>query len=964
MNRWGIERANHRTPRNMRLASAISTVLLGVTAGGSAFGQAAAPATEELEEVVVSGIRESLEKALDIKRESIQLVDAIVAEDIGKFPDNNVVEALQRVPGVQVTDRANGEAGKVSIRGLDDVTTTVNGRNVFTASGRQIALADVPANLINRVDVFKTRSADLIEAGIAGVIDIQTQRPFNFPESKVSLSVRGIYQEQSEELDPNVSALFSDRWTTGIGEVGALLNVSYAQTNYRGQSFTAGAQMPFATDDPPANLGAYQIIRSVYNQGGPEDWAVAPQYWGVENWQPGLLNGLPTAPGSTMVVGGEEAEYILSRDAVFASDLTGERERPAANISLQWAPNDSSEYVLDVFYNGYRNQQFNSLMFTFVDFWGSPQNANIVLYPGTNIVKSRNTDVPFGFTSGDLFTAKTDSFLYALGGKWNVSDAFELRADVAWQTSEYEEDFIAMRGVRVAPGLSIDFNAGDGIPALTFNDNPGTADIDESDLTDPRLWNLGEFYDNAGWREGDAATVTIDGDYHMDSAFLTTLSFGVRYDDRSASEGTRGQSAGWLAGLGSGTTMANFPDLVSTNSGFFDGQATVPGGWAAIDGYYLRSHADQMRNLYNTTLNIDLAVGDELVTPKNFEVNEVTSAAYLQANFDVDVAGHQFDGQLGARYVSVDTDMDFWEGPANARVRTSDSATKSKLLPSVMMRFAFTDELRLRASYGETLRRPNFIDLNPVVRYARDVSNIGYGTANGGNPDLEPTESKNYDLSLEWYFSNASAVYVTAFKREIEGFVVPFLRRVNYTDDIGPYDYILAQPYNASNGELDGVEFGFQYFPENVPNWLNGIGLQASYTMLDSQQDTPITNSAGEITGTQRTSLFGVSDSSYSAVLVYEKDNFDARLSWVWREDFLNNYEAALFANPKEVWRASEQNLDFQLSYDLTDALVLTFDATNLTDEIYQSYYVNPTTNNFGSAIVGRTFALGARFTF
>ena len=112
------------------------------------------------------------------------------------------------------------------------------------------------------------------------------------------------------------------------------------------------------------------------------------------------------------------------------------------------------------------------------------------------------------------------------------------------------------------------------------------------------------------------------------------------------------------------------------------------------------------------------------------------------------------------------------------------------------------------------------------------------------------------------------------------------------------------------------------------------------------------------------TSLFGVSDSSYSAVLVYEKEKFDARLSWVWRDDFLNNYEAALFANPREVWRSAEQNLDFQVSYNATDSLVLTFDATNLTDEIYQSYYVNPDTNNFGSVILGRTFALGARYTF
>jgi TonB-dependent receptor len=290
--------------------------------------------------------------------------------------------------------------------------------------------------------------------------------------------------------------------------------------------------------------------------------------------------------------------------------------------------------------------------------------------------------------------------------------------------------------------------------------------------------------------------------------------------------------------------------------------------------------------------------------------------------------------------------------------------SKSKLLPSVMLRFSFTDDLRLRASYGETLRRPNFVDLNPNITYVRDVTGIGYGTAGGGNPNLDPTESKNYDLSLEWFFAASSAVYLTLFERDIDGLVAQFSRRVTYTDETGPYDYILSQPDNASNGKLEGIELGFVYFPDNVPQWLHGIGVQASYTTLDSSQDTPVTDTAGNVVDVVTSDMFGISDSSYSVVLMYEKDRFDARLSWVWRDDFLNNYEARLFANPLEIWRASEQNLDFQVSFNATEDLVLTFDATNLTDEIYQSYYVDPRTNNFGSVITGRTFALGARYSF
>jgi iron complex outermembrane recepter protein len=945
-------RASTGVRRNLQLASAVSLALLGFVSGNCVAAEPAKDSdkSDELEEVIVTGIRESLTQALEIKRESIQLVDAIVAEDIGKFPDNNAVEALQRVPGIQVTDRARGEVGRVAIRGLEDVTTTVNGRNIFTASGRQIALADVPASLLNRVDVYKTRSADLIEQGIAGVIDIITQRPFNFEDSKVVLAARGIYQEQNDKIDPNVSALVSNRWDTGIGEFGALLNVSYAQTHYRDQSVTAGAMVPFVTGDPPAGFVPYERLFS--------------------GWQPGLMEGLPTAPGSTLLINGTPTEYILGRDAVFASDLTGERERPAANLSLQWAPNDSSEYVLEAFYNGYRNEQFNSLLFTFVDWWGAP--SNVQLYPNTNIVKSRDTAFPYGFMSGDLLTGDTDSYIYALGGKWDISDSFHLKADLSYQDSRYDETFFAMRTERVAPSVSVDFNSGGGLPAFSFGDDPATADIDESDLTDARLWNVAQLYDNALWREGDATTLQVDGDYETGLAFLEKLEFGVRYDDRSASEGSRTQTSDQrprVDGSGNsngllGVNLSTHPELISLNNGFFDDQSDVPTAWAVPNGYYIRSHADQIRNLYNTSLGIHLNVGDELTIPKNFDVTEATSSAYLQANFNTDFGGHTFDGQLGARYVSVDTDMDFYTGPTTARVQTSASATKSKVLPSLMMRFEILEDLRVRASYGETLRRPNFVDLNPNITYVRDVTNIGYGTATGGNPNLKPTESKNYDLSLEWYFASSSAVYVTLFKREIEGLIVPFASRVSYTDATGPYDYILSHPDNASDGELKGVELGVQYFPDNVPEWLRGFGVLASYTQLDSTQDTPETDSAGNVVNILKSDMFGISDSSYSAVLVYEKDKFDARLSYVWRDDFLNNYEARLFANPLQVWRAAEQNLDFQLSYNVTEDFMLTFDATNLTDEIYQSYYVNPHTNNFGSVITGRTFALGARLSF
>ena len=922
----------------------LSLSIAMIAALGSSF--AAVAQEEQVEEIVVSGIRGSLAKALDVKREKNQIVDAIVAEDIGKFPDNNVVEALQRVTGIQVTNRGSGEVAGISIRGLTDVTTTVNGRNIFTASGLSVALQDIPASLLKQVDVYKTRSASQIESGIAGVIDIKTQRPFDFDGSKVVVAGRGIYQEQADEIDPHISGLASNRWDTGSGEFGALVNLSYAETNYRDQSITAGAMVPFATNNPVAPFTAYERI--FLDKPGVSQNPI---------WTPGQLNGLPNTPGSTLAVNGQQMEYILGRDAIFSSDFTGKRERSAANVSLQFAPNDTSEYTFEAFYNGYRNESFNSLLFSFADWWGSYANsptaaadANVVLFEGTNIVKSRSVKDNWSFTSGDLTTGKTDSFVYAFGGDWDISNDFNVKSEVVFQESKFETDFIAARFENARYGLNVDFNAGGGIPAFGFIDNPATT-LNEADVSDVANWKTAQLYDNANKNEGDAVTFTTDATYNLDAGIFSSVNFGVRVDQRSATESFSRQE-------GFNAAVPITAELAYINDGFFDGNADVPTTWAVANGYYLRSHADEMRTTYNLK---------KLALDESFNIDELTTSAYVTTQYETEVAGRKLDGEIGVRYTGSDTDMEFTDTASVGREVYEDSADTSKVLPSFSIRYALTDDLYARFAYTDTLRRPNFASLNSRIVYNEDVTGIGYGTASGGNPDLKPTESTNYDVSLEWYFADASSLYGTLFKREVDGFVIDFRRQVQHetpTGDMGTY--VLAQPFNASNGELTGLELGAVWFPENLPGLLDGFGVQASYTALDSSQTTPITNASGEITETKETDLFGVSDESYSVVLAYEKDKLGMRLSYAWRSEFLNNYEAALFANPLEVWRKPEKSMDLQISYKITDELELTLDGTNLTEEIYQSYYGEngSTTNNFGSSLYSRTFAIGARYTF
>jgi iron complex outermembrane recepter protein len=398
-----------------------------------------------LEEVIVTGVKFSMTEAVEVKRGSMQIVDAIVAEDLGKFPDNNVVEAMQRIPGVQVTNRGAGEVSSVSIRGLSDVTTTINGRNIFTSSGRSVALADIPATLVNRVDVYKTRSPEQISRGLAGQIDVHTNRPFDFDGFKILAQARAIYQEQADEIDPNLSFLVSNVWDTGAGEFGALMNVSYAKTTWLDQGVHAGASVLFRPPDDPV---------------APLERLFPPR------WTPGLDRGMPTAPGSTLDDG---TPYVHSRDAVFQPHVSGERERPAWNLSFQWAPNDTSEYMFEVFYNGYRNDQHNSLFFTFVDWWGAVDpNDPVEIYPGTNVVKSRYVNFPYSFISGDNLSQETDSYLYALGAEWDFGDNVTMKSELVYQDSEFTDEFFALRMDHVFPRLFVDFNTGGGVPYLEF----------------------------------------------------------------------------------------------------------------------------------------------------------------------------------------------------------------------------------------------------------------------------------------------------------------------------------------------------------------------------------------------------------------------------------------------------------------------------------------------------------------
>lgn len=935
------------------------TALLGagLLSSASVWAQAAADKTEaDVATVVVTGVKASLIKSLAIKRTSDQVVESVVAEDIGKLPDNNVVEALQRVTGIQVTNRAGGEVGTLSIRGLPDVQTTWNGRTIFTASGTQVALQDIPSTLVRQIDVYKTRDASQLETGIAGQVDVKSLRPFDFKGQKISLSARETYLDPAKKANPQLSAMYSNRWDTGIGEFGALINLSATQTKYRNESVAPGAMVPFVSPNASEDPAGYTPLQRVFDN---------------TIWTPGTHTGLPQQAGSTLNFNGKPYPYYLARDAVFQADLQGERKRPAANLALQWKPNRDSVYTFESMYSGYRDKAFNQLLFSFVDWWGdlgSNPAGTITTFPGTNIIQSRTVNNVYGFNSGDYTTSATDSRVYALNGKWDISDRLKLEGDVSYQSSSFHSEFTATRIDRVAPSINVAFNDGNNNTAFHFND--------DADLANPAKWNVAQFYDNANRNQGSASTANLTGVFDANWGMLDTIHFGVRFDDRKASEANRGQS---------GTLNRNLASLgaaySSTNSGFGTSISDVPRSWVEPNAYYIRDNIDDWRKLFAST-DPNFLTTDKLSLQKTFEVDEKTSNLFVMGNTQNEVFGHRLRGNFGVRYVKVNTDMNFYKVDASTKAVTTTSASKStsKLLPSATLIYDPAKDVVVRLNYGKTLRRPNFGDLNPVLQLGDDVSKVGYGSGGGGNPDLKPTTSTNIDLTAEWYFQKDSALYGTAFRRKIDGLIVGLRHKVHLDPADDPYrnstsggnhtngyDYVINSPVNASNGKISGVELGLIYFPKWLPPVLDGLGVQGSYTHLHSSQNVPDANDAGDIIAQLETPFFGVSNSSYNATLAYEKGPVSARLSYVWRSGFLASNEAALFANPIGIWRHPEKSIDMQVSYKINDNLSFDISGVNLTNEVQQAYYHfgsagNAQLTNFGTLQIGRSVSAALRW--
>ncbi len=855
------------------LATAFSSPAL---AADPAAGQAeAAPqdTSDQPDGIVVTGIRQSLESAQARKREANSIVDSIVADDIGKLPDSNTTEALQRISGIQIS-RDRGEGGDVAIRGLTQVLTTLNGRQIFTAGGgRGYNLQDFPSELLAGVDVYKTPTADLIEGGIGGVIDLRTRRPLDFDGFELSGSVRGRYETLADKVDPLVSGLISDRWDVGGGEMGLLLSGSYQERSFRSDVISTGA--------------------------------------------PGIR---------TDVIPGQE---IVTPNGDYEPLINGKRRRIGLQGVFQWKPNPDLEIFAEAGYQEYRSLQEQRGLYNPTN--GSAVDPDTVtLYEDTNDFKSGTfLDVPV-----TAYGVQRDTYdknqQYTVGARQYFGGS-SISGEFTYQKSTNELYYSELDLTTIAPRATLD-SSGE-VPSMLY---------DGIDLTNINNYNIGPLTRSENHYKGDSYAGRIDGDFKIDSAFLTAFKTGFRYQKLNTSF----VPIRFYQAPETTTPAGPFADLFEQMPypDYFDGTPRLEHDYLTAITSNLGNIEDWERVREAIGLDKDIAVDPKSV----YDMSEETLAGYAELLFETG-GSIPIDGNIGIRVVKTRLSINGNQKVDDVVEPAFWRSSYVSALPSANLRIHFTDRLQLRLAASQSLTRPSFSQLSPALTLVP-----AQGQGSGGNPELKPLRADALDASLEYYFSPTGSLYLAGFYRKVKGFVF----RNGNTQTIDGIEYVIQQPTNGRSGEIKGVEIGGQTFFDFLPGPFDGFGVQANYTYVDSA--TPA------IIPTELTPLPNLSKHSFNIAGLYEKGGLSARVAYNYRSKYLSSiYGLDVGADlPPEllpVYTRGYGWLDASIGYDITPRLTVTVEGSNLLQRREFTYYGSPTRPN-GRSIDDRQIMAGIRF--
>ena len=922
-----------------------------------------------LDQIEVIGFRASLIKALDEKRDSAEQIDAIVAEDIGKFPDQNLAESLQRVPGVSI-DRDAGEGRSITVRGLgpDFTRVRLNGMEALSTTGgtdssgganrgRGFDFNVFASELFNNLTVRKTQSAEIDEGSLGATVDLRTGRPFDYRKFTATVSGQMSYNDLSDSWDPRFAALISNTWADG--RVGAALSLAHSKRNALEEGFSAVRWEPSS-----ASGGFCSPV------------GVMPASTGAGSSAANCAAGIPR-PANT-------ASNVNAYNTAMAPGtfhprlprygrLTHEQERTGITGAFQFRINEDTTVAIDALYSkleATRQEDFlETISFSRTAAQGGKPQTEVVaaeVDSRGNLVYGvfNNVDVRSESRYDELETTFTQ---VGFDFQTRFTDKLSFNAQAGLSKSEFRNPVqtTVTLDIQNVDGYSWDFRGNDREPVISypFDVNSPTAwqwvssPVANSTGSEIRIRPLGA--DN----KFQNARFNLIYDLNSSIAFKAGLGwkeYGFETFESRRTNETR------VPGLPAGTTVA---DITRTFSGFGSGSHN---GWLIPD-------LNAIARLFNIYCNCDptpgtAGDGDDFrlgsitvgnARGNNFAVRETDQGGYLQMDFDTDFIGRRLRGNLGARYASTEVIATGYLATGGG----SEVAVKNSYddwLPSLNLAWDVADKFVLRFGAAKVMARPQLPSLNPG-----GTVNTTVRTITTGNPLLQPFRATTYDLSAEWYFAENSLLSVALFYKDIDTYIQtlretrPFnttglpleLLAVSGLPADTPFD--ITSPINTPGGPLKGFEINYQQPFTFLPGVWSGFGLLLNYTHVESEIDYAISPTSSLFVTAD---LVNLSPDAYNATLYYENKRFSARVSGSYRDRYLqtvpgrneNNFEG----------KNETFNVDASMNFNVNDKLTLTLEGINLTDE-YNDQFVD-TVGDRASVYhhTGRQYFVGARYSF
>ena len=929
----------------------VSSLLTATAIWSFANGAAAQDATpteapegaETIEEVVVTGFRASLNKALEAKQAQVGSIDMIVAEDIADFPDLNLAESLQRVPGVVIA-RDAGEGRQISVRGLGPQFTRVriNGMEAMSANGstdatggtnrgRSFDFNTFASELFNNITVRKTASAETEEGSLGATVDLRTGRPFDYDGFTVAGSVQAGYNDLTEDSDPRAAFLISN--TFADGKFGALFSVAYS-------------------DRKLADDGSSTV-----------------------RWQPnagmGTLDPLyPIADASKPTLAQIRAAFVprIPRFDRYEHD----QQRLGITAALQFAPSDATSFNLDALYSKFDATRDEIFLEAPAFSTGGADTADI--NPVDAAIDANGSLVYGVFNDVDVRSEarhdelSTEFMQFSLEGKHSFSDAFNMRAQVGFAEANHEnpvQTTLLFDALNI-DGYSFDYRANSRLPLITY----GTTDV-----ANPASWTLTQIRMRPQSTINSYQTAALDFEWVASDSF--SLKFGPQWKNYLFKSTELRRSNGTTANI-EGVRPVTAPIADYSFLTHFGNGLNMPAGsvttWLTPD---LIAAVDAL-DLNNPAL---YPMGIQPVLANNNQVEEDDLGAYVQGDFKFELGAHTLRGNVGVRYVQ--TDMTSQGYVLVSGVPTIQEATHEydDVLPSLNLVYDLSESLLLRFGASEVMTRPNLGQVTPGAAVSVSGNNR---TVTVGNPTLDPFRAKSYDIGVEWYFAPESLLSLALFYKDVDSFVQTLRDQRPFTGNPYGLDDSVAiaacgatagcspasiwdfnTPATTEGGPVKGFEISYQqpfsFLPGVWSNFgaiLNYTGVESEITYLTVSGAVGATPIITEVTD----DLTGLSKDAYNATLYFDNKVFSARVSAAYRSDYLTTVPGR---NSNDVEGTAEtMNIDFSTSYNINDNFSVSLEALNLTDEV-QDQWVGSTSNRLSYYHhQGTQYYLGARFKY